>query len=100
MPKAVRIILGIAIVGLVLHTADLATRDCQVSPLVFDNCMWLGLRTHLGFPANRFLRMAALECVGILLALVLYLTFKYVFPFKRGRTSAPAPPQSTELPGR
>ena len=83
MQKALRSILGVAIVGLVLHAADLATRDCRVAPYVYDNCMWMALRTHLGLPASRFLRMAVLECVGIVLAVVLYLTFRYVFPWKR-----------------
>ena len=83
MQKALRIILGIAVVGLVLHAADLATRDCRVAPYVYDDCMWMALRARLGLPASRFLRMAVLECVGIALALVLYLTFRYVFPWKR-----------------
>ena len=83
MQKALRSILGVAIVGLVFHAADLATRDCRVAPYVYDDCMWMALRTHLGLPASRFLRMAVLECVGIVLAVVLYLTFRYVFPWKR-----------------
>ena len=83
MQKAFRIILGIVVVGLVLHAADLATRDCRVAPYVYDDCMWMALRARLGLPANRFLRMAVLECVGIALALVLYFTFRYVFPWKR-----------------
>ena len=83
MQKALRSILGVAIVGLVLHAADLATRDCRVAPYVYDDCMWMALRTHLGLPASRFLRMAVLQCVGIVLAVVLYLTFRYVFPWKR-----------------
>ncbi len=85
MHKVIRIILGIAVVALVLHAADLATRDCRVAPYVYDNCMWLALSGHLGLPANRFLRMAAFEFVGILLAVVLYLTFRYIFPFRRAK---------------
>jgi hypothetical protein len=94
MQKALRIIIGVVLVGLVLHAADLATRDCRVAPYVFDDCMWMALRARLGLPANRFLRMAALEFVGIVLALVLYLTFRYVFPFRRAARSTPdsAPP--------
>ena len=95
MQKALRIILGVALVGLVLHAADLATRDCRIAPYVFDDCMWIGLRARLGLPANRFLRMAALEFVGIVLALVLYLTFRYVFPFRR--TTRPAPDSAPPL---
>jgi hypothetical protein len=98
MTKAARIILGVAIVGLVLHMADLATRDCRLVPYVYDDCLWIGLRTHLGLPASRFLRMAVLECVGIVLALLLYLTFRFVFPF--GRSAAPdsTPPLVPEPP--
>ena len=94
MQKALRIILGVAVVGLVLHAADLATRDCRVAPYVYDDCMWIGLRARLGLPASRFLRMAVLECVGIVLALVLYLTFRYVFPFRKVTpvTSDSSPP--------
>lgn len=96
MQKAVRIILGIVVVGVVLHLADLATRDCRVAPYVYDDCMWMSLRTHLGLPANRFLRMAALECVGIILALVLYLTARYLLPFRR--STRPGPDASSRAP--
>jgi hypothetical protein len=100
MKKALRIILGVVLVGLVLHAADLATRDCRLAPYVYDDCMWVWLRAHLGLPASRFLRMAVLEGVGVVLALVLYLTFRYVFPFRRGTPAAPdsSPPLVTEPP--
>ncbi len=87
MHKASRVILGIAVTGLVLHMADLATRDCRLAPYVYDNCTWIGLRTHLDLPASRFLRMAVLEGVGIVLVVILYLTFRYVFPFRRAKGS-------------
>jgi hypothetical protein len=73
----------VVLLGLALHAADLATRDCRLAPYVYDDCLWLGLRAHLGLPAGKFLRMAALECVGLALAFALYLTFRYVFPFRR-----------------
>ena len=57
MQKALRYILGIAIVGIVLHAADLATRDCRLAPYVYDNCLWLKVRALLGLPASRLLRM-------------------------------------------
>jgi hypothetical protein len=68
---------------MVLHMADLATRDCRVAPHVYDNCAWMGPRTHLGLPASRFLRMAVLEGTGLLLALAVHLAFRYVFPLRR-----------------
>jgi len=88
-------------VGLVLHAADLATRDCRLAPYVYDNCMWVGLRTHLGLPPSRFLRMALLESVGIVLVVILYFTFRYVFPFRRARPAAPdsTPPFVSDPPG-
>ncbi len=98
MQKSLRIVLGITIVGLVLHAADLATRDCRLAPFVYENCMWAGLRTHLGLPASRFLRMALLESVGIALALVLYLAWRYVFPFRRAKPAAPDSPLVSEPP--
>ncbi len=101
MRNVLRIIIGVAIVGLVLHAADLATRDCHVAPYVYDDCMWIWLRAHLGLPASRFLRMGVLECVGIVLALVLYLTIRYVFPWRRATPAAPdsSPPLVSEPPG-
>lgn len=93
MNKVPRYVLGFAIVGMVLHAADLATRDCRVAPYVYEDCMWLKLRTHLGLPASRLLRMSVMEGVGISLVLILYFTFRYVFPFRRnashGTDSAP-----------
>ncbi len=102
MRKTIRIIIGIVAAGVVLHLADLATRDCRVAPYVYDDCMWMGLRARLGLPANRFLRMAALECVGILLALVLYVAFRFAFSFRKPKSPAPespAPPVS-DPPGK
>jgi hypothetical protein len=100
MRKVLRIVCGIAIIGLVLRAADLATRDCRVAPYVYDDCMWVSIRTRLGLPASRFLRMGVMECVGVALALVLYLTIRYVFP-PRKSTSAPPklpPPLVSDRP--
>ena len=55
--KALRITLGLAIVGLVLCAASLATRDCRIALYVYDDCMWMGLRGHLACPPSRFFRM-------------------------------------------
>jgi hypothetical protein len=95
MRKAVRIIVGITLVSLVLHMADLATRDCRVAPYVYDDCMWMGLRSRWGLPASRFLRMVIMESVGIILAFALYLAFRYVFPFRR--VMRPTPDSTTPL---
>jgi len=44
--------------------------------------------------------MVALESVGVVLVLVLYLTFRYIFPFRRMTRAAPDPstPLDTEPP--
>ncbi len=97
MQKVLRIVAGIAIVGVVLHAADLATRDCRIASYVYNDCMWMALRARLGLPSNRFLRMAALECAGILLALILYLTFRYVWPHRK-RTAVPADSSPASIP--
>jgi hypothetical protein len=99
MKSLLRILITIAVVGTVLHAADLATRDCRVAPYVYDDCMWMALRARLGLPSSRFLRMAALECVGIFLASVLYLTFRFVWP-RRARTAtlANSEPPSQPVP--
>jgi hypothetical protein len=86
--------LGAALVGLVLYGADRATRDCRLAPFVFDNCLWVALRTHLGLPASRFLRMTLLEGVGIVLVLILYLSFRYILPFR----TAKATPENSAPP--
>ena len=98
MSKAMRITLGVAIVGLVLCAADLAMRDCVIALYVYDNCMLMGLHSHFGMPDSRFLRMGVLECVGIVLALVLYLTFRYILPFRRADTPDSTPPLLPEPP--
>ena len=102
MKRAARITMGMVIVGLVLYAAGWATRDCKVAPYVYDNCMWLGVRSHLGLPASRLLRMVTLEFVGIALASVIYLTITHIFPSPRStripeessRPQAPAPPST------
>ena len=91
MNRALRYILGFTIVGVVLRAADLATRDCRIAPYVYEDCLWMKLRTHLGMPASRLLRMSVLEAVGIGLALILYFTFRYVFPSRRAASSASEP---------
>ncbi len=91
MSKALRITLGLAIVGLVLCAASLATRDCRIALYVYDDCMLMGLH-RLGMPDSRFFRMGVLECVGIVLALILYLTIRFVFPRRRGARTAPDSP--------
>jgi len=100
MQKTLRIIFGAILVGLVLYAADLATRDCRLAPYVYDDCMWVWVRAHLGLPASRLLRMAVMECVGIFLALVLYLAFRYVFPFRRVTATTPdsSAPRASEPP--
>jgi hypothetical protein len=91
MRKIVRIVAGIALVGTVLRLADLSTRDCRIAPFVYSNCLWIGLRARWGLPDSRFLRMATLEGVGILLAAALYVALRYVLPWRRATAAPPEP---------
>ena len=100
--KSIRVIAAVAIAGVALYAADVATRDCKVGPYLYDNCMWVALRTRLGLPASRLLRMATLESVGIALALLLYLAYRMGFqrrsvkrPQSAGEGSRLAPSQTT-----
>ena len=86
--SALRIILGIFIVGLLLYAASRATRDCTVGLYVFDLCSWVWLREHLGLPANKFLRAIFLEVVGLTLTAGIFLTIRFVFPFWRSGTNS------------
>lgn len=78
--KALRIIVGILVVGFLLHLATLATQDCTVGVYVYEICFWLRVREYLGLPASGLLRAGALEVVGLALAAGIYLTIRYVFP--------------------
>jgi hypothetical protein len=103
MLKALRIVAGVFLVGLLLHAATLATRDCTVGLYLFDNCLWVWLYEHLGWPANKFLRACALELVGLSLVAGIYLTIRYVFPPWKAVPSTPAkeppsPPRSSDSP--
>ncbi len=83
MMKVIRIIAGILLTGLLLHAANLAVRDCTAGLNSYDNCLWLRIRERLGFPPSKLLRAGALELVGLALLAGLYLTVRYVFPFRR-----------------
>jgi len=84
--SALRIIAGIFIVALLLYAASRTTRDCTVGLYVFDICSWVWLREHLGLPASKFLRAVFLELVGLTLAVGIFLTIRFVFPFWPART--------------
>jgi len=90
MSKPIRITLGVLLAAVFLGLAQLASMDCREAPYVYDDCMWLWLR-GLGFPASLLVRLVIFECVGLLLAMGLYFTFKYVF--RLGRTKPPDSPR-------
>jgi len=99
--KMARILAGITLAAAALYAADLATRDCKVGPYLYDNCMWMALQARLGLPASRLLRVATLEFVGIVLALLVYAGFRCVFPSRRvrpqkgaGESPALSPPET------
>jgi hypothetical protein len=93
MVRVFRVIVGIGLVGLILHVASVAVRDCTVGIFAYDNCWWLWVREQLGLPANKFLRAGFLELVGLALLAALFLTFRYIFPPWR---KSPVPPHEPE----
>lgn len=83
-----RIVAGVLVIALLLHLASRLTRDCTVGLYLFDLCSWVWVREQLGLPANKFLRAGFLEISGITLAAGIYLTLRWVFPFRRAGKSA------------
>jgi hypothetical protein len=72
---------GTFMVAMFLLAASHTTRDCTVGLYVYDICAWVWVREHLGLPASKFLRAAFLELIGLTLALGVFLTIRFVFPF-------------------
>jgi hypothetical protein len=79
--SVLRIVVGVFIIALFLTAASRTTRDCTVGLYVYDICAWVWVREQLGLPASKFLRAAFLELIGITLALGIFLTVRFVFPF-------------------
>ena len=80
-----RIVVGIFIIALLLYAASRATRDCTVGLYVFDLCSWVWLREQLGLPASKFLRAVFSSSMGLTLTGGIFLTIRFVFPFRRKR---------------
>ena len=79
MLRALRIVVGVLIIGLLLVGAQLATRDCPAGLFRYDSCLWMAASEYLGFPQqSRTLRAVFLEGVGLTLLAGLYLTYRYV----------------------
>ncbi len=91
MPKTLRTIAGVILIGSLLAAAWLATRTCTADLFVYDSCLWIWARTELGLPASKFLRAAFLELVGLAILAGIYLTFRYVFPSRVNQSPPPAP---------
>jgi hypothetical protein len=86
--KPLRIFAGLVLIGLLLHAAALAVKDCTVGILTYDNCMWIWVREKLGLPPSKLGRAALLELVGLALLAGLYLTIRYIFPRRQTRESS------------
>jgi len=84
---ALRITAGFVLITLFFLAATRTTRDCTVGLYVYDICAWVWVREQLGLPASKFLRAAFLELIGITLALGIFLTIRFVFPFWGSRAS-------------
>ncbi len=90
MLKALRIVGGSTLTGLLFYAASLAVRECSTGFLATDNCLWLWLRHHLGLPPSRLGRSVALEIVGLALLAALYFTIRYVFGKKQSASDSGA----------
>jgi len=88
MRTTIRVIAGIAIIGLLLNVASWAVRDCPVAPYVYENCIWLSVRDQFHFPQSKLLRAVLLEAIGLALLAGLYLDVRFVFPRQRARHSS------------
>ena len=79
MLRALRIVAGVLLIGLLLAGAQLATRDCTAGLFRVDNCLWLTASEYLGLPPqNKGLKAVFLEGVGLTLLAGLYLTYRFV----------------------
>ena len=78
MLRALRIVVGALIIGLVLAVAQLATRDCTAGLLRWDNCLWLDASEYLGLPPqSKRLRAVLLDVVGVALPAGIGLTYRF-----------------------
>jgi hypothetical protein len=79
MLRALRIGVGVLLIGLLLAGAQLATRDCTAGLFRYDNCLWMAASEYLGLPQqSKALRAVFLEGVGLSLLAGLYLTYRYI----------------------
>jgi hypothetical protein len=83
MRKTVRIVVGIAVIGLLLGVASWAVQDCPIAPYISENCIWLSVKAQFHLPQSKLLRAAVLEVIGLSLVAGIYLTCRYVFPRDR-----------------
>ena len=98
MLRALRIAVGILIIGLLLAGAQLATRDCSAGLFRYDNCLWLSASEYFGLPQqSKPLRAVILEGVGLTLLAGLYFTYRLVFsPALKHRAGRPQTDQGNE----
>jgi len=88
MVKVARILMGIAVIGVLLGVASWAVRDCPVAPYVYENCIWLSVRDQFHLPQSKLLRAAVLEVIGLSLLVGIYFTCRYLFLKNTGRKNA------------
>ena len=75
---------ALAVAAALFEAANFAVRECPAGSNSADNCLWVGLRGRLGFPASKLLRAAFLEVIGLTILGGLLLTFSSIWP-RRGR---------------
>ncbi len=87
--RALRVLLGAALIGLIMYLATWAVRDCPFAPYVYENCLWLRARDLLHFPQSKLLRGAFLEMIGFALLAGTYLTIRHlILPSEVAKASA------------
>jgi hypothetical protein len=108
MQKALRILAGVVVIGLIFYAASRAVRDCLARPYIYENCLWLWLRDGLHLPQSKLLRAVVLEVVGLALLAGLYITVRFLLwpariaqtigsdgPARRSPDSASVPPRDS-----
>jgi hypothetical protein len=105
MLRTLRIIAGVLIIGFLLASAQLATRDCPAGLFRYDSCLWLAASEYLGLTQqSKPLRAVFLEGVGLTLLAGFYLTYRLVLSptlkpragraqTGQGAEAEPVPPQ-------
>ncbi len=82
--RLLRFVAGLLAASALFGLAQKAARDCPQGPAVYDNCLWIWVRDHLGLPNHPFLRAGTEELAGVAIFAGLYLSARYLLLSRRG----------------